>query len=505
MYAVRKYEYCPVMRYSPGRARSRASADGSWQNWAGTARAIPARWGRPQTEDEISAAVTAAAADGLRVRALGTGHSFTPAAATDGVAIDLSGWTGIVAADTRTGLVTVRSGTTLRALNTALDGLGLAMANLGDIDVQTLAGALSTGTHGTGARLGGLATQIESLGLVLADGSEVTCSASTRPELFAAACVGLGALGVTSTVTLRCVPAFTLAADERPMPVDEVIERFDSLAGANDHFEFYWFPYGRHALVKRNNRLSPGGTAAPGARGSRPMPGWRRFWEFEVMENAGFGALCRLGRAAPRLIPRLNGFTSAALSSRSYTDTSHRVFVTPRRVRFVESEYAVPRESLPGVLAELRRAVPRLADPVMFPVEVRVAAADDIWLSTAYGRDTSYVAIHQYVGLPYQEYFDAFESIVAGVAGRPHWGKMHSLGAEQLRALYPRFDDFRRVRAEVDPEARFGNSYLDRVLGQLLPGDDESARPRTPRDRLPVVQLAASACGRRERSRPAGH
>ncbi len=473
------------MRYSPGRRRRPASAGGPWQNWAGTATATPARWCRPRTEAEISAAVTDAAGAGLRVRALGSGHSFTPIAATDGVAIDLSGWTGVVAADTATGAVTVRSGTTLRALSATLDGLGLAMANLGDIDVQTVAGALSTGTHGTGARLGGLATQVEAFGLVLADGSLVPCSAQVRPELFAAARVGLGALGVISTVTLRCVPAFRLAAEESPELTDEVVERFDSLADANDHFEFYWFPYGRYALVKRNNRLSPGHTAAPNVPGSRPLPGWRRFWEFEVMENAGFGALCRLGRAAPRLIPRLNRFSSAALSTRSYTDASYRVFVTPRRVRFVESEYAVPRESLGDVLAELRRTVPRLADPVMFPVEVRVAAADDIWLSTAYGRDTAYIAIHQYAGLPYQAYFDAFESIVAGVAGRPHWGKMHSRDAGQLRALYPHFDDFRRVRAEVDPETRFGNPYLDRVLGQLLPSDDEPARPRTVRDRHP--------------------
>ncbi len=493
MYAVRKYDYCPTMRNSPGRRGRQATAGGSWQNWAGTATATPARWCRPRTEAEISAAVKDAAAAGLRVRALGSGHSFTPVAATDGMALDLSGWTGIVAADARTGVVTVRSGTTLRALNAALDGLGLAMANLGDIDAQTLAGALSTGTHGTGARLGGLATQVEAFGLVLADGSLATCSASERPELFAAARVGLGALGVISTVTLRCVPAFRLAADERPELVDEVIDRFDSLAAANDHFEFYWFPYGRYALVKRNNRLTPGHTAARNVPASRPLPGWRRFWEFEVMENAGFGALCRLGRAAPRLIPSLNRFSSAALSTRSYTDASYRVFVTPRRVRFVESEYAVPRESLGGVLAELRRAVPRLADPVMFPVEVRVAAADDIWLSTAYGRDTAYIAIHQYVGLPYQAYFGSFESIVAGVAGRPHWGKMHSLDAEQLRALYPRFDDFRRVRAEVDPESRFGNSYLDRVLGQSLPTDDEPARTRTARDRPSVIRLAASA------------
>ncbi len=444
------------MKRSSGAASARPRA---WRNWAGTATAVPARWRRPRTEAEISAAVKDAASAGLTVRALGSGHSFTAAAATSGVALDLSQWTGITAADTRTGLVTARSGTTLRALNAELAGLGLAMANLGDIDAQTLAGALSTGTHGTGARLGGLATQVEALELVLADGSAVTCSASARPELFAAARIGLGALGVITAVTLRCVPSFTLLADERPMPVEEVLEQFDTLAAANDHFEFYWFPYGRKALVKRNNRL------APAAAGPPPLPAWRRFWEFEVMENAAFGTLCRIGRARPRLIPALNRFSSAALSARSYTDVSHRVFVTPRRVRFAESEYAVPRESLGHVIAELRRAVPRLTDPVMFPVEVRVAAADDIWLSTAYGRESAYVAIHQYSGLPHQAYFDRFESIVAEVAGRPHWGKLHSLDAGRLRPLYPRFDDFRRVRAEADPDGRFGNSYLTRVLG----------------------------------------
>jgi FAD/FMN-containing dehydrogenase len=214
--------------------------------------------------------------------------------------------------------------------------------------------------------------------------------------------------------------------------VDEVLEQFDELAAANDHFEFYWFPYGRQALVKRNNRLT-GHDAALGTPVPPALPAWRRFWEFEVMENVGFGALCRLGRARPRLIPALNRFSSAALSTRTYTDTSHRVFVTPRRVRFAESEYAVPRESLGQVITELRRAVPRLHDPVMFPVEVRVAAADDIWLSTGYGRESAYVAIHQYTGLPYQEYFDRFESIVAAVDGRPH-GSARSIPASTSSA-----------------------------------------------------------------------
>ena len=155
------------------------------------------------------------------------------------------------------------------------------------------------------------------------------------------------------------------------------------------------------------------------------------------------------------------------LSPRAYTDHSHNVFVTSRDVRFVESEYAIPREALPEVLGELRREVPKLNDSIMFPVEIRVAAADDIWLSTANGRDSAYIAIHQYVGLPYRAYFDLFESVVAQVGGRPHWGKMHSLDAEALRARYPHFDDFGTVRAELDPAGRFTNAYLTKVLGPI--------------------------------------
>jgi FAD-linked oxidoreductase len=438
----------------------------TWQNWAGTATADPARRYWPRSTEEIAAAITAAADAGLTVRALGSGHSFTSAAATSGAALDLSGWTGIVGADLASGFVTVRSGTTIKELNAALDTLGLAMPNLGDIDAQTISGAISTGTHGTGAGLGGIATQVAALDLVLADGSIVSCSAQQRPDLFRAALVSMGALGVLATVTLRCAPAFTLSADERPMPLEEVLGRFDEFAAANDHFEFYWFPYGGNALVKRNNLCpDPAKPETSGRAVPSPMPSWRRFLEYEVMENAAFGALCRTGRAVPRLIKPLNRLAAATLSKRSYSAPSHQVFVTPRRVRFVESEYAVAREAVLDVLADLRAGVRHLPDPVMFPVEVRVAAADDIWLSTAYGRDTAYVAIHQYTGLPYQGYFRLFESIATAVGGRPHWGKMHTRDAAYLAAAYPRFGDFLRVRDETDPERRFTNPYLDQILG----------------------------------------
>jgi FAD/FMN-containing dehydrogenase len=196
------------------------------------------------------------------------------------------------------------------------------------------------------------------------------------------------------------------------------------------------------------------------------MPGWRRFFEYEVMENAAFGTLCRTGRAMPATIKPLNRLAAATLSKRSYSAPSHQVFVTSRRVRFVESEYAVPRESLLDVLGSLRAGVTRLANPVMFPVEVRVAAADDVWLSTAYGRDSAYVAIHQYVGLPYREYFDLFESIATAAGGRPHWGKMHTRDAEYLASAYPRFADFLRVRDATDPARLFTNPYTKQIFGE---------------------------------------
>jgi FAD/FMN-containing dehydrogenase len=265
---------------------------------------------------------------------------------------------------------------------------------------------------------------------------------------------------VLSTVTLRCEPAFVLAADERPEPVDELLDRFADLTAEHDHVEFHWFPYGHNALVKRNDR-QPAGTVP------RPLSPLRHYVEYELLENVTLGAMSRLGRAVPRLVRPLHGLVDRVLSARTYSDVSHRVFVSTRNVRFVESEYAVPRESLTDVLTELRREIPKLPDPVMFPLEIRVAAADDVWLSTAYGRDCAYVAVHQYTGMPYRRYFDLFESIVAGVGGRPHWGKLHTLDAERLAALYPRFADFRRVRADVDPGGRFANGYTARVIGPV--------------------------------------
>jgi L-gulono-1,4-lactone dehydrogenase len=430
----------------------------AWRNWAGTESATGLEVLRPSSVDEVSAAVKSAAEQGKQLKAVGSGHSFTGCAAPEQVMIRLDGLASITQADSRSGRVTLGAGTGLRKLNAGLAAFDLAMANLGDIDRQTVSGAISTGTHGTGARLGGLATQVGGLELVTADGSVLSCSAEENPDVFAAARISVGALGVITSLTLQCVPAFLLRAQEMPLPLAEVLGGFDEFADGNDHFEFYWFPHTDVALTKRNNRVGPGIGPSPVGR----MRGWV---DDELLSNRVFELTNRLATRRPGLVPRINQFASRALAAREYVDASYKVFCSEREVVFRESEYAVPRENLVDVVRELRAWIERSGERIPFPIEVRVAAADDIWLSTAYGRETAYVAIHQYHRLAHQRYFEAFEQIVSAVGGRPHWGKLHTLGVAELRTRYPRYDDFLAVRDRLDPHRAFANPYTRQVFG----------------------------------------
>jgi L-gulono-1,4-lactone dehydrogenase len=426
---------------------------GVWQNWAGNQAMAPAEVLHPSSTHEVALAVKAAAAAGRRVKAIGSGHSFTGIGLTDGVLLQLDRMAGLTSVDRESGRVVVQAGMPLHRLNAALAEHGLGLTNMGDIDRQTVSGALSTGTHGTGRDSGALATQVVGLELVLADGTVLSCSAQEEPEVFAAARVSLGALGVVTAVELQAEPAFLLTADERPMRLADVLADFDRHVADNEHFELYWFPGTRTALTKRNNRATV----------PAPLGRVRTLVEDELLSNGLFGLTCWAARRAPRLVPTLNRVAAKALAPRSYTDAAPKVFTSPRRVRFVEMEYAVPRPALVGVLERLRE-LPE-AQGISFPVEVRVAPADDVPLSTASGRDTAYVAVHVHRGEPYQAYFDAVEALVEPVGGRPHWGKLHSLTAAQLRERYDGFDAFVALRDRLDPERRFGNAYLERVLG----------------------------------------
>ncbi|MDT4989715.1 MAG: L-gulono,4-lactone dehydrogenase [Micromonosporaceae bacterium] len=429
----------------------------SWSNWAGTASSTATRVAYPTSRAEVVDVVIAAADDDLPVKAVGSGHSFTAAAATSGVRVQLDSLSSLIAVDPANRLVTVQAGMALSTLNAILAGHGLALPNLGDVDTQTISGALATGTHGTGDALGGLATFVEALEIVSGTGDVIRCSAVSAPDVFHAALVNVGALGIVTELTLRCVDAFTLRADERPADVSAVLTDLDSHIAANDHFEFYWFPYTDRAQIKRNNRVPVS---------DAPLPAWRGWLDDEFLSNRVFAGACRLGRAVPNLVPTITRLSARALTARIYTGPSHEVFCTPRRVRFVETEYALPRAALPEVFAGLRRIVDSLPFKVVFPVEVRFTAADDIWLSHSYGRDSAYIAIHQYVGMPYEPYFRAFGDLAATFAGRPHWGKQHYQDVAYLATVYPRLADFLAVRDGLDPAGRFTNPYLSRVLGE---------------------------------------
>jgi len=431
---------------------------GPWRNWGRTARAEPRFVARPRSIEEVAATVRFASVRGLPVKPVGTGHSFSEIAGTAGVQLDMSALTGVVAVDPASGTVGLGAGTTLREASALLGPLRLAFENLGDIDRQTISGATSTGTHGTGAAFGGLSTQIVALTLVTADGAVLRIDHRENSELLPAARVGLGALGVIVEVTIQCVPAFLLHAIERPEPFDEVLGSFEERATGVDHFEFYWFPHTETVLTKNNTRL-------PAGSPRRPLGRVRSWVDDDLLSNGALALCCTIGRMAPKATPPINRMATRLVGDREFADDSAAVFTSLRRVRFREMEYAIPREAVPDALRDVRNLIQRRGWRISFPIEVRVAAPDENWLSTAYRRESGYIAVHRHVRDDPIEYFQAIENVMRSYDGRPHWGKMHFQDAGSLAGLYPRFADFLAVRDRLDPDRLFANPYLARVLG----------------------------------------
>jgi FAD-linked oxidoreductase len=427
-----------------------------WVNWAGDQRCRPARILTPRSREELAEAVGTAAAAGERVKVTGSGHSFTEAAMTEATMVRLDGLHGVLDADRGSGLVKVGAGTVLRDLNDELAGLGLALENMGDIDAQTVAGAISTGTHGTGAGFGNISARVEAVEMVLADGSVRELSAAGDPELLRAARIGLGALGAISAVTLRCYPAFTLRREDSARRLVDVLGRFDELAERNDHFELFTFPYSDRALVLERNRT----LEAP-----KPKSRVVALLNDVLLENWTLEAMAATGKAMPRTIPALARFAGLVATGTNNQDRSDRIFVNQRNVRFTEMEYAVPRADGPTAVRRVVEWVRTNRFPVFFPIEVRVAAGDDASLSAAHGRDTAYIAVHQYRGMEWRPYFEAVESIMNDYGGRPHWGKRHFQTAATLAPRYPRWSEFQAARDALDPRRTFSNEYTTRVLG----------------------------------------
>ncbi len=438
-----------------------------WHNWSGSVECRPQEIGRPGSIDELARIVASSGRAGRHVRVAGTGHSFTPLVQTDDVLLSLDNLQGIEGIDKEHGTVTVLGGTKLKLLGDTLLKNGLAQENLGDIDVQSISGAISTGTHGTGIHFGTLSTQVEALTLVTASGDILECSSTHEPDIFKAAQVSLGTLGVIARVTLRVVPSKRLHFKAHRESLVDCLNNLERYKQENSHFEFFWFPYTKWVQTKFLNETE-----------SEPNAGslWGNINKI-VLENGLFWALSECSRLLPPLARSISNISALGIASVDEVDYSHHVFATPRMVRFQEMEYNVPAEHAATVLNEINTCINEQRFAVHFPVECRFVRADDIWLSPAYQRDSSYIAVHMYKGMQYKPYFRHIEKIFERYQGRPHWGKMHTRSAEQLAALYPRWHDFRRVRASLDPQGVFLNDYLRQLFDADAPVPAESIGP----------------------------
>jgi FAD-linked oxidoreductase len=429
-----------------------------WNNWSGSACASPREIVQPRSLNELTELVGRLAREGRHLRVVGAGHSFTPLVYTDDVLLSLDRLQGIEKIDPDRHTVTVLGGTKLHRLSQELFAHGLAQENLGDIDVQSIAGAISTGTHGTGVRFGSLSTQVEQLTLVTASGELLTCSHDEHPDIFKAAQVSFGTLGVIATVMLRVVPAQRLHLQSRRARLSDCLRYLDQYKNEHSHFEFFWFPFTDLVQAKFLDETQEAVT------GGKLNKLWGVFSRI-VLENGIFWLLSEASRLRPQLAPAISKISAMSIPGVDEIDASHRLFATPRAVRFQEMEYNIPAEQLSVVVSEIQACIEKQRFAVHFPVECRFVHADDIWLSPAYQRESAYVAMHMYRGMPYQAYFEQVEEIFRRHQGRPHWGKLHTRSAEELAVLYPRWQDFLRVRAQLDPQGLFLNDYLHRLLG----------------------------------------
>ncbi|MGP9604397.1 D-arabinono-1,4-lactone oxidase [Brachybacterium sp. AOP42-E1-35] len=430
----------------------------SMRTWSGAVRWTPQQELRPTSQDGVVEAVHAARARGCSLRVLGGGHSFSALVATDGIPLSLDGYQGLVSADPATGLVTLRGGTRLWAVAELLAPYGLALSVMGDIDRQSIAGAIQTGTHGTGATFTGFAGMVRALRLVLTDGSVVDTSPTRDPELFAAARLGLGTIGVVLEVTLQCVPAYRLELVESTRALDPAVGSFLADSFRNDHHEIFWFPRTDRATVRTMHRLPADALRERPARAAELL-------QQEVLGNGAWELLCRAAALVPRLSRPVAEIASRSFAGSRVVDDSATVYAAPRRVRFHESEWALPAERFEEAFVALRSRIESERVRVTFPLEIRRAAADDVWLSTAYQRDTVYLAAHRYHAEEAGPYLLLVQRTLANFGARPHWGKQHWLGARELARLHPRFDDFRAVREAADPDGLLMSPYLRHLLG----------------------------------------
>jgi FAD-linked oxidoreductase len=420
--------------------------EGLWHNWSKSVSARPQHVHFPESEEGLRNVV--ANAEGT-LRVVGAGHSFPPVAKADETLVSLERYTGLVDVDADARQVTVRAGTPLSALTSALADHGLMLENMGDIDDQSIAGALSTGTHGTGTDVGVMPTQIAGIRLINADGEILDLESGD--DRFPYAQVSLGSLGVISTVTLDVVEDYRLKERKFPADIGDVLANLDAYREYRN-FEFWWFPHTDTALVKVLEETDE--TGSPGRLDSVE----------ERFENLAWEGLCRAGTRVRRLSPLLSRFTARTFSESEHVGPAREVYPTTRAVRFNETEYGIAREDAVEAFEDLRSVVE--SHDVMFPVEFRDVAGDDIPLSPAYGRDSTFLAVHAYYKRQWKPLVRDAEAVFDRYDGRPHWGKHHTKTAEEFAGLYPEWDGFRSVRRELDPEGLFLNDHLRDVFGE---------------------------------------
>lgn len=380
------------------------------------------------------------------MRVAGAGHSFTPLISDAGLILDLSRMAGPVLAGAGEGEVRVRAGARLHEVARALGERGLAFRNLGDINVQSLAGAMATATHGTGAMLPAISAEMTSARVMTAAGEIVDLAA----DEIDGARVSLGALGVMLDIGMTAVPAYDLRRRVTIKPIEVTLAEMHDMWAAHRHFEFFWVPHtGQTMSVRHDISTDP--------RGKIPRD----------MENAEVRAL-KLGRSLGRVHPIFRRWILAIIvaiqTDEDFTEESWRVLSKPRNVRFVEMEYHLPPEAAADALREIVALTERRHPDVFFPVEVRQSAGDTGWLSPFQGGNRISVAVHHDAGEDPRAYFRDCEAVFRAAGGRPHWGKMHGLSRPDIEALYPDLPRFDALRARLDPEGRFLSPAVRKLL-----------------------------------------
>ncbi|GGI13489.1 D-arabinono-1,4-lactone oxidase [Gottfriedia solisilvae] len=426
---------------------------GYWQNWSGSVKFNPQHIFTPNSIEEVVAIVKKANIENKKIRVVGSRHSFTPLISTTDFLVSLDQLQGVISIDKEKQIAEVWAGTKLERLGQELYEFGFAQENLGDINVQSIAGALLTGTHGTGVQHGILATQIEELTIVLPNGEVLVCSKIKNIDLYKAIGVSLGLLGIVVKMKIRIKPATTYRYESKKIQTVELYHRIEEMKNENEHFEFYMFPYSKNIQVKLMNETRTKNHSFKFEK-----------WKVATIENNVFWFLSEISRNIPKTSRMISRLSAKNVPNSRMVGPSFQLFSTVRNVKFNEMEYSIPKVYMVDATKEIQEEIIKNKFNVHFPIECRFVKADHFMISPASARDSAYIAIHMYKGMPHQDYFYRIEEILQSYGGRPHWGKMHNMTIVQLENLYPHLSQFLEIRSKLDPKNVFVNAYLGKLF-----------------------------------------